>query len=422
MEIDDEVLLLDDGHDVGEIFVYDFDRRGIASKGLLCSICRLNNEQCDNSNVSSKSDETNKTFGLNVTKCNETNKKILESIELPILQKKKKAWCCGIKYWFILRDQYFDQFNILRGFTKGGNVEQEYKIGEGDENSGVEANIHEYNIMRCSNIRMFRFKGELVVCKIKINTRQPKVARIDPLRQSRRPPLNNDTKEEAWPRGRNQNRLYKVKADISFFNGVANIEQLLDWLYEVETFFKAPTNSRYGSFSKILTSEFESKLIESNGKKGDKLGCFLLKWRKNVAKCDYIGSDFVKKLERARVNEVILNAVPRKYHYSLKQMLMHSMDLAFAAADIIVSRAGAMTCSEIFAMGKPCILLTSPNVAKGHQFRNASLMADLAGSRVINEDELDSLTLKAQIEEIIAYSNFARSGADNRMIFLFTYC
>ncbi|KAK6920978.1 Malectin domain [Dillenia turbinata] len=40
----------DDGHDVGKMFVYDFDRRGIASKGLVCSICRLNIEQCDNSN------------------------------------------------------------------------------------------------------------------------------------------------------------------------------------------------------------------------------------------------------------------------------------------------------------------------------------------------------------------------------------
>ncbi|KAK6925343.1 Glycosyl transferase, family 28, C-terminal [Dillenia turbinata] len=80
---------------------------------------------------------------------------------------------------------------------------------------------------------------------------------------------------------------------------------------------------------------------------------------------------------------------------------LHSMDLAYAAADLIVSRAGAMTCSEILAMGKPCILIPSPNVAEGHQFRNASLMADLAGSRVISEDELDSLTLKATIEEIL---------------------
>lgn len=77
------------------------------------------------------------------------------------------------------------------------------------------------------------------------------------------------------------------------------------------------------------------------------------------------------------------------------------MDLAYAAADLVVSRAGAMTCTEILATGKPSILIPSPNVAEGHQFKNAILMADLAGSRVITEDELDSTTLRIAIEEIL---------------------
>ncbi|CAL5445228.1 unnamed protein product [Camellia sinensis] len=80
---------------------------------------------------------------------------------------------------------------------------------------------------------------------------------------------------------------------------------------------------------------------------------------------------------------------------------LHSMDLAYAAADLIVSRAGAMTCYEILATGKPSILIPSPNVAEGHQFKNASLMADIAGSRVITEDELDSTTLGTAIEGIL---------------------
>ncbi|GLT48864.1 hypothetical protein SLA2020_224560 [Shorea laevis] len=80
---------------------------------------------------------------------------------------------------------------------------------------------------------------------------------------------------------------------------------------------------------------------------------------------------------------------------------LHPMDLAYAAADLIVSRAGAMTCSEILATGKPSILIPSPNAEEGHQFRNASLMADVAGSRVITEDELDSTTLGTAIEELL---------------------
>ncbi|XP_027168336.1 uncharacterized protein LOC113768258 isoform X1 [Coffea eugenioides] len=80
---------------------------------------------------------------------------------------------------------------------------------------------------------------------------------------------------------------------------------------------------------------------------------------------------------------------------------LHSMHLAYAAADLIISRAGAMTCSEILATGKPCILIPSPNVDEGHQLKNAFLMADLAGSRVITEDELDSTTLRTAVEEIL---------------------
>ncbi|KAA8541294.1 hypothetical protein F0562_025257 [Nyssa sinensis] len=49
--------------------------------------------------------------------------------------------------------------------------------------------------------------------------------------------------------------------------------------------------------------------------------------------------------------------------------------------------------------------IPSPNVAEGHQFQNASLMADLAGSRVITEDELDSTTLGTAIEEILGNEN-----------------
>ncbi len=47
------------------------------------------------------------------------------------------------------------------------------------------------------------------------------------------------------------------------------------------------------------------------------------------------------------------------------------MDLAYAAADIVVSRAGASTISELCLIGKPAILVPSPNVAEDHQTKNA---------------------------------------------------
>ena len=47
------------------------------------------------------------------------------------------------------------------------------------------------------------------------------------------------------------------------------------------------------------------------------------------------------------------------------------MDLAYAAADAVVSRAGAIAISELCVTGKPCILVPSPNVAEDHQTKNA---------------------------------------------------
>ncbi|KAH7650695.1 Undecaprenyldiphospho-muramoylpentapeptide beta-N- acetylglucosaminyltransferase protein [Dioscorea alata] len=80
---------------------------------------------------------------------------------------------------------------------------------------------------------------------------------------------------------------------------------------------------------------------------------------------------------------------------------LHSMDLAYAAADVVVSRAGAMTCTEILTTGKPSILIPSPTVADDHQTKNAYIMADVAGSKVIPQDELDSSSLEIAINEVL---------------------
>lgn len=57
---------------------------------------------------------------------------------------------------------------------------------------------------------------------------------------------------------------------------------------------------------------------------------------------------------------------------NLKVMdFISNMDNAYAAADVVVSRAGASSISELCLLGKPCILVPSPNVAEDHQTKNA---------------------------------------------------
>jgi UDP-N-acetylglucosamine--N-acetylmuramyl-(pentapeptide) pyrophosphoryl-undecaprenol N-acetylglucosamine transferase len=53
---------------------------------------------------------------------------------------------------------------------------------------------------------------------------------------------------------------------------------------------------------------------------------------------------------------------------------LNRMDLAYAAADVIISRAGAGTIAELCVIGKPVVLVPSPNVAEDHQTKNAAAL------------------------------------------------
>lgn len=65
------------------------------------------------------------------------------------------------------------------------------------------------------------------------------------------------------------------------------------------------------------------------------------------------------------------------------------MDLVYAAADVIISRAGASSVSELCLVGKPVIFIPSPNVAEDHQTKNAKAIVDKKGALMLKESELD---------------------------------
>ncbi len=66
------------------------------------------------------------------------------------------------------------------------------------------------------------------------------------------------------------------------------------------------------------------------------------------------------------------------------------MDLVYAAADLVISRAGASSVSELCIVGKPVIFIPSPNVAEDHQTKNAQSVVDKKGAILIRERELDT--------------------------------
>jgi UDP-N-acetylglucosamine--N-acetylmuramyl-(pentapeptide) pyrophosphoryl-undecaprenol N-acetylglucosamine transferase len=63
------------------------------------------------------------------------------------------------------------------------------------------------------------------------------------------------------------------------------------------------------------------------------------------------------------------------------------MDLAYAAADIVVSRAGAISLSELAIVKKPCILVPSPNVAEDHQTKNAMALVKNEAALLVKDNE-----------------------------------
>jgi UDP-N-acetylglucosamine--N-acetylmuramyl-(pentapeptide) pyrophosphoryl-undecaprenol N-acetylglucosamine transferase len=61
------------------------------------------------------------------------------------------------------------------------------------------------------------------------------------------------------------------------------------------------------------------------------------------------------------------------------------MDMAYAAADVIISRAGAMSISELCLVGKPTILIPSPNVSEDHQTKNARALSDVNSAILLKD-------------------------------------
>ena len=69
---------------------------------------------------------------------------------------------------------------------------------------------------------------------------------------------------------------------------------------------------------------------------------------------------------------------------------LNRMDLAYTASDIIISRAGAGSVSELCIVGKPVIFIPSPNVAEDHQTKNAEALVKEDAAVLIREKKLDS--------------------------------
>lgn len=90
---------------------------------------------------------------------------------------------------------------------------------------------------------------------------------------------------------------------------------------------------------------------------------------------------------------------------------LNRMDLVYAAADVIISRAGASSISELCIVGKPVLFIPSPNVAEDHQTKNAVAIAQKNAAILLKESELDRFqsTFKSMIDNDDLLQNLSKN-------------
>jgi UDP-N-acetylglucosamine--N-acetylmuramyl-(pentapeptide) pyrophosphoryl-undecaprenol N-acetylglucosamine transferase len=98
-------------------------------------------------------------------------------------------------------------------------------------------------------------------------------------------------------------------------------------------------------------------------------------------------------------------------HIHLREFI-REMDLAYAAADVIVSRAGALSVSELSLVGKPVIFIPSPNVAEDHQTKNAMAYVE-HGAAVLLRDSEAVGRLKTKVDGLMQAPEYLRTLGEN---------
>src|SRR5690625_8027305 len=74
---------------------------------------------------------------------------------------------------------------------------------------------------------------------------------------------------------------------------------------------------------------------------------------------------------------------------------IHVMSAEYDSSDVVVTRAGAETCSELMNIGKPAILVPSPHVAGDHQTKNAASLARTGAAILLKEEMLETRFIRS---------------------------
>ena len=103
--------------------------------------------------------------------------------------------------------------------------------------------------------------------------------------------------------------------------------------------------------------------------------------------------ELVKKLDETAPDRAAYGVDVREYIYDMPRVM--------AAADLILCRAGASTLAELAYMGKPVIIVPSPNVTNNHQEKNARVLERAGGAEVLLEGQFTAETLLGRVRALL---------------------
>ncbi len=104
-------------------------------------------------------------------------------------------------------------------------------------------------------------------------------------------------------------------------------------------------------------------------------------------------ADISRKIGALDVRPEDVGVDVREYIYDIPRVM--------AAADLILCRAGASTLAELVSLGKPAVLIPSPNVTDNHQEKNARILERAGGAEVLLEGEFDAASLLEKVRGLL---------------------
>ncbi|WP_185851787.1 undecaprenyldiphospho-muramoylpentapeptide beta-N-acetylglucosaminyltransferase [Blattabacterium cuenoti] len=120
-------------------------------------------------------------------------------------------------------------------------------------------------------------------------------------------------------------------------------------------------------------------------------------WIKGLKKLIHLDIQLIWQLGKVDIHRVRKNGISHHHNFILMEFI-DNVPMCYAAADIIVSRAGALTISEICLIGKPYILIPLPWSSDDHQNKNAKILEEKEAALIIKNEDIDEKLVDSTIQ------------------------